>query len=196
LLLAAVVLLACVPAGASARAKRCGTRTLYGRTLAIRVVGEPVRCARVRKIIRGRCRSRHTWSCFSLQPPDPLLVWFRTREQFKARWSTAIEARRPRCASVRVTWRGWRAARRGHSSSPFPTRAQVVGDDILRCKLLRGLTRHQIVRRLGPPDTRERSALYYEVGPERDSFFQVDSELLVVELSRRGRFRRAEYAQG
>src|SRR4051812_15290452 len=181
-------------AGASARAKRCGTRTLYGRTLAIRVVGEPLRCAKVRRIIRGRCRSRHTWSCFSLQPPDPLLVWFRTREQFKARWSTAIEARRPRCASVPVIWRGWRAARRRLSESPFPTRAQVIGDDILRCRLLRGLTRREIVRRLGRPDESERRALSYLVGPERDSFVQVDSESLVIELSGRGRFRRAEYA--
>jgi hypothetical protein len=193
--IAALAVAALMPVGASARAKRCGTKTLFGRTLAIRVVGKPVRCAKVRTIVRGRCRQRRAWSCFSLRPPDPLLVWYRSREQFRERWSTAIEARRPRCASVHVNWRRWRAERRSTGASPFPTRLQTIGDDVLRCRLLEGLKRQAIVKRLGRPDEHDARALYYGVGPERDSFFQVDDEMLAVELTRHGRFRRAEYVQ-
>src|SRR5215212_10181903 len=115
---AAALALLAVPMSAGAgdharhRAKRCGTKTLYGRTLAIRVVGDPLPCAKVRRIVRGRCRERHTWSCFSFRPPDPLLVWFREKERFRERWSTTIEARRPSCARTHVSWRRWRTALR------------------------------------------------------------------------------------
>jgi len=71
-----------------------------------------------------------------------------------------------------------------------------MADDIVRCHLLRGLARRQIVRRLGAPDEHDKHFLSYFVGAERDSFVQVDSESLDIELRRDGTFRRAELAQG
>jgi len=117
---AGVLVFAAVPAPAGAgdhsrrHAKRCGSKTLYGRTLAVRVHGDPIPCPKVRRIIRGRCRERRTWSCFSFDPPGPVLVWFRERERFWERWSTAIVARRPPCAWAHVSWRSWRRARRSN----------------------------------------------------------------------------------
>src|SRR3954452_24635317 len=66
----------------------CGTKRLYGHKLLIRVRGERLPCSKVREVIRGRCRNRsgRTWSCFSFQPPSPVLVWFRDKDRFKETW--------------------------------------------------------------------------------------------------------------
>ena len=183
------------PAGAD-----CATKELYGHTVEIRVVGKPVSCDEVRRVVAGPCRDGKKWSCFSFWPPDPVLVWFLERERFNPGpddFSTAIEGRRWPCSEARVTRASWaRAKRNFDDSEAFPTEQQVLADDIIRCKLLRGMKRRAVVRLLGPHEGIEGDDyISYTVGPERDSFFQVDSEALSIEFDRRGTFKQAELVQ-
>jgi hypothetical protein len=152
---------------------KCGTKTLYGRTLTIRVVGKPMPCSKVRSIIRGSCKTKKTWSCFSLHSPDPLLIWFRERERFKEKWTTTIEARRPPC--TKVTTEEWNTPGGG-----FPTRRQVLADDLIRCHQLLGMSRTAVLGLLGEPDDQSAREVDWDIGLERDSFFQVDDEFLTV----------------
>jgi hypothetical protein len=197
----ALVVVACGvgETAAAGTGRACGTKELYGKALHIHVVGEPIPCSRVQRIIRGRCRERSRWSCFSFRPPDPLLVWFKERERFRARWSTAIEARRYPCAEARVTAEAWAEGRRDMSST-FPSREQVLADDLIRCKLLRGMTETDVRALLGPPDDvsseRGRRYLAYEIGLQRDSFFQLDSEYLSLRFDRDGTIESASMYQG
>ncbi|MDQ3934280.1 MAG: hypothetical protein M3340_06570 [Actinomycetota bacterium] len=173
-------------------------KELYGRQLEIRVVGKPIACSEVERVIAGECRDGKKWSCFSFRPPDPMLVWFLERERFKPGpddFSTAIEARRYPCSEARVTRAGWRRAER--SFERFPTEQQLLADDIARCGLLRGMTRRQVERLLGRTDGfGDEPNLNYIIGPQRDSFFQLDSEFLSIEFRRDGTYRRAEFFQG
>jgi hypothetical protein len=167
---------------------KCGTKTLYGKTYTIRVVGERIPCSKVRTIIRGSCRTTKTWSCFSLRSPDPLLVWFKERERFKEHWTTAIEARRPPC--TKVTAAEWKKP-----GGSFPTRRQVLADDLIRCHQLFKMKRADVLTLLGDPDEQDPHALYWDIGLERDSFFQVDNELLVVSF-KNDLVSKVEIAQG
>jgi hypothetical protein len=174
----------------------CGTKRLYGHKLLIRVRGERLPCSKIRAIIRGRCRESKTWSCFSFWPPSPVLVWFREKDRFKETWSIAIEGVRYSCSEASVTSRAWHS----RGGWEFPTKQQVLADDIIRCHLLRGKTYRQVVRLLGHGDNEERSHgkphyLEYYLGNERDSFFQIDSESLLITLGRDGTFRSAELVQ-
>jgi hypothetical protein len=173
----------------------CGTKRLYGHKLLIRVRGERLPCSKVREIIRGRCRESKTWSCFSFWPPSPALVWFREKDRFKETWSIAIEGVRYPCSEARVTSAAWRSG----GGWAFPTRRQVMADDVVRCKLLRGKTYKQVVRLLGHGDHEERfhgkRYLDYYVGAERDSFFQIDSESLSIVIGRNGILRSAALQQ-
>src|SRR3954468_4005600 len=135
-----VALLVAVPAEGQEPASTCGTKRLLGRKLLIRVQGDPLPCSRVREIIRGRCDDGKTWSCFSFRPPHPILVWFREKERFQEEWSTTIEAVRYPCAQARVTARAWRSG----GGWVFPTRRQILGDDLVRCGQLRGMTYKQM----------------------------------------------------
>jgi hypothetical protein len=152
---------------------KCGTKSLYGRTYAIRVVGKRIPCSKVKTIIRGSCRTKRTWSCFSLRSPDPLLIWFKERERFKEKWTTTIEARRPPCANV--TAEEWNLP-----GDRFPTRRQVLADDLIRCHLLLKMSRANVVTLLGEPDDQTAREVDWEIGLERDSFLQVDSEFLTI----------------
>jgi hypothetical protein len=173
----------------------CGTKRLYGHKLLIRVRGERLACSKIREIIRGRCHEGRTWSCFSFWPPSPVLVWFREKDRFAETWSIAIEGVRYPCSEAGVTRQAWRSA----GGWAFPTRRQVLADDMIRCHLLRGKTYKQVVRLLGHGDfqSREHGRRYvdYLLGAERDSFFQVDSESLSIQFGRDGKFRSAELAQ-
>lgn len=184
---------------ATATDVRCGTKALYGKTLTIHVVGTPIPCSEARAIIRGQCRARKTWSCFSLRAPDPLLVWFKERERFAKHWSTTIEARRYPCRQARVTARAWASARRSHANA-FPSRQQVLADDLVRCKQLRGRTFAEVQAVLGRPDgssqTRGRRRADWFLGLERDSFFQVDSELLALTFGRDDVLSSIRFVQG
>jgi len=187
---AVLVALAAAPAPAHAsRPVACGTKSLFGKKLELRVVGEAIPCSSVRRIVAGRCRETRRWSCFSLRTPDPLLIWFRERERFARRWSTVIEAHRYPCEQANVTAEGWARARASRSRV-FPTRMQVYADDIMRCDVLAGQTYAGVVGLLGRPDHeddyRGRRQLHWEIGPERDSFVQIDSDVLFVEVGRNG----------
>jgi hypothetical protein len=194
----AVALVVAVPGAAQAPGGTpytCGTKRLYSHKLLIRVRGERLPCSKIREIIRGRCRDSKTWSCFSFWPPSPVLVWFREKDRFKESWSIAIEGVRYPCSEASVTPRAWNS--RGGWS--FPTKQQVLADDLIRCHLLRGKTYKQVVRLLGHGDyeSREHGIRYldYYVGEERDSFFQIDSESLSITFGRDGMFRSAELVQ-
>jgi outer membrane protein assembly factor BamE (lipoprotein component of BamABCDE complex) len=72
-------------------------------------------------------------------------------------------------------------------------------DDLIGCGQLVGLSRDQVIALLGQPDFQSnykgRTFLDYDIGPERDSFFQIDSEVLSVEIGASGLFARAEIYQ-
>jgi hypothetical protein len=108
------------PGVARAAEVPCATKRLYGHGLAIFLVDGNISCAEVRRIVRGSCRDGRHWSCLSLRAPDPLLIWYRTRERFKPSFSMAIEARRPPCSGSHVTVRAWRESRGGG----FPRRGR------------------------------------------------------------------------
>jgi hypothetical protein len=115
---------------------------------------------------------------------------------FADSWSGWIEARRPRCSQSTVSASDWRHA----SVDAFPTELQVLSDDLIRCKQLRGKRYAQVTQLLGKPEDVDRvkgeRTAYWPVGDERDSFFQVDSEYLTVRFDRNGRFRSARFTQG
>lgn len=196
---AAAVIVPAAAAGSPAATKgvRCGSKQLYGKSLRVYVVGTPIPCSRVAAIIRGRCRAGKGWSCFSVHPPGPVLFWFRERERFKDEWSTVIEARRAPCGESRVTAEAWTTRDR---SDAFPSRRQVLADDLVRCRQLRGQTYAQVVALLGAPDETDVSHgkrhAHWGIGNERDSFFQVDSESLSVTFGRDGRLASISFAQG
>lgn len=172
----------------------CGTKQLYGKALELRVRGKPLDCAQVRGIVDGACRHRRTWTCWPPWTPGPALVWFRTREMFSREVSTEIQALRYPCSEAEVTAAAWAAARKRLRG--FPTHAQVLADDTLRCHLLDGLDRDGIVALLGRPDEHAGTRfLDYTLGTERDSFFAIDDEFLSVELDADGHFKHARIAQ-
>jgi hypothetical protein len=189
-----IALLAVLVAGAlPAEPTTCGTKALYGRTLTVRVIGKPLPCSDVRSIVKGSCDTNgKTWSCFSPREPGPALIWFRSRERFKERWSTTIEAVRPNCKSTPgITHADWIKPDDG----AFPSRQQILGDDLLRCHRLDRMTHDQAVALLGKPEDDDGKEADWEVGLERDSFFQVDSEYLVVSFAG-GKVTKASFEQG
>lgn len=196
--IAAAVVLAAAGCGDGARSgarRDCGTKELYGHKLELHVVGKTIPSEQVRKITRGACRPGKVWSCFSFRPPDPVLVWFPERERFKFNYTTAIEARRYPCDRARLTARTWTAAARG-STHGFPSRLQVLADDVTRCKLLEGKTYNEVQALLGRPGAHREHHRHYisiAVGPQRNSFMQTDPEYLLIEFDRNGVFRRISY---
>jgi hypothetical protein len=199
--LSALLLALAVVPTADASGRRCGTKTLYGKALPLYAMGHGVRCADVERITGGACRldPHKSWGCFSFRSTRPVLVWFTTKEMFADSWSRWIEARRPPCSQSRVSATGWRRARTDRRDT-FPTEMQVLSDDLIRCRQLRGKRYAQVAQLLGKPDQTDRvkgaRRAYWQVGPERDSFFQVDSESLTVRFDRHGRFRSATFTQG
>jgi hypothetical protein len=180
-----------------AHPRACGTKELYGKKLELHVVGKRIPCDQVRTIVRGKCRDGRVWSCFAFRPPDPALVWFREKERFRPHWSTAIEARRYPCAKAKVTREAWTRAMHG-SPEAFPTELQILADDLVRCKQLRGMTYREVRQLLGRGGTSSdngKRVLHFGIGNERDSFFQVDSESLVIEFGRDGIFRSIGFGQ-
>jgi hypothetical protein len=198
--LIAVLAAAVLPAHAGAASTTCGIKKLYGKRYPIHVVGDPVPCDEVHDIISGRCTDGKEWSCFSFPGRYPALVWFREKERYKENWSTTIEARRYPCSQAHVTHRAWAVGSRS-TRSLFPTPLQILADDLVRCHQLRGMRYRAVVRLLGRSydeyQTGKYPDLIYGTGPERDSFIQIDSELLVLRFDRHtGRFRSASFEQG
>jgi len=83
----------------------------------------------------------------------------------------------------------------GNSHTPASVRLRMA-DDLVDSKKLIGLTRQEVVARLGePPKTeyfKEFDMVYY-LGPER-GFISIDSEWLVLKLGPEGRVVRATIA--
>ncbi len=191
--LLAVAIAFAMEAPAAAEGERCGTKALHGERLKLHTMGKGVKCSAVKRITRGRCkvRTNAAWSCFSFRAGAPLLVWFPTEEMFDDDWSRWIEARRPPCSHSKVTARAWRRA----GFAGFPTRRQVLADDLVRCRQLRGMRRSAVLDLLGKPDETDPHEAYWEVGEERDSLFQVDAESLTVRFDSGGRVQRASFTQ-
>ncbi len=126
---------------------------------------------------------RRQWSCFSFRKDAPFIAWFPSEDLFKRNLYPVALLRRYPCSEAKVTPRAF-----GEAKGRFPTRRQLLADDVLRCHLLgRGNNYVDVEQLLGPPDEREPeggSILFvFFLGPERDSFFQMDPELLLIELS-------------
>ena len=71
---------------------------------------------------------------------------------------------------------------------------------MLRCDLLSGMTIDEVVGLLGPADEsyQDDGRFYrdYLVGPERDSFIQIDGGYFSIKSSPAGEYRAARYYQG
>jgi hypothetical protein len=182
-------LIAAALAGQPAPVTDCGITTLYGKPLTVRVHGPDLTCEQAQAIVAKRgCRDRRRWSCFSFRPPDPVLAWFKSSERFAPHWTTYVEAVRPPCEESVVTRAAWRAAKRG-ARDPFPTRLQVLADDLMRCDQLAGMTRREVRALLGRGQAyteRGKRHFMWDVGDERDSFFQVDGEVFDIRFGRDG----------
>lgn len=179
-IVAAIAIAAHPPAVATPTPKeqRCGTKRLHGERLSIWVVGEPLRCSRVRDIIAGPCEIGRPWTCIALRHPRPILAWVRWREVAKERPSTAIEGRRPAqdCAELSIGRPDWlaRGVLRGH-----PTRRQLLADDLIRCNVLIGLKKTRVRALLGRPVADARLSDDWHIGDDR-RLVKIDREYLRV----------------
>lgn len=193
-LLMGLLLLSVSDAEGSGSKQTCGEATKFGHQFDVRVGGEPVDCAQALAIIDHPCkiRMKHDWSCFSFREQYPFIVWFPSDELFKGDWSTVIIYKRYPCSEASVSRELFSRPPQG-----FPSLRQLLADDLIRCDLLAGQTFEEVRRLLGPPayGTKGRS-LTYNIGPERDSFFQIDPELLFVGFRKNGVYRGASIFQG
>jgi hypothetical protein len=175
--------------------RRCGLRTMFGHRFPIEAQG--ITCGEARRLAAQRCRARfhRRWTCFSAREDGPFVIWFPTAELFRRSLYPVVLLRRYPCSQARVSPRLFGKLERG-----FPTRRQLLADDVLRCHLLAsGDEASKAEGLLGPADSHEaeagRTYLVYFLGPERDSLIQIDPELLVVSL-RAGRVTGVEMIQG
>lgn len=100
----------------------------------------------------------------------------------RRRWSRAIYDERHPCSQASITADQFAREPRG-----FPSLRQLLADDLIRCDMLDGQTYAQVRQLLGPPaEGKSRRYLAYVIGRERDSFFQIDPELLYIPFARNG----------
>lgn len=156
---------------------------MFGHRFLIEAQG--IKCREGRALISQRCRIAlaKQWSCFSYRESKPFVVWFPTEDLFKRVQYPAAVLRRYPCSQTKVT-----PTLFGISTRVFPTRRQLLADDVLRCKLLLvGDELSKVEALLGLPDQKATEAstlsLVYNLGPERDSVIQIDPELLLIEVS-------------
>lgn len=171
-------------AGPPPTSEQCGRKRLFGRPFSIEATGEPIPRKNVRRIITSNCRIRlnQKWSCISQRGNKSFLVWFLTDEIFEPKLTTSIRFKRYPCSKAHVTPRLFE-----HHSKGFPTRRQMLADDLIRCEMLASASIEEVESMIGLPDERSdernRTYLFYFLGPERDSLVQIDPELLGVEVS-------------
>jgi hypothetical protein len=164
--------------------KTCGSKELFGHTFSVWVVGKPLTCAKARQISSASCgiKLHRKWSCFSFPVDKPFLAWFPTKELYRRHWSTTIALRRYPCADARVSPQLFEPLGRG-----FPTRRQMLADDLIRCHLLKDKNTTEVEAEIGAPEEIETSqgktSFVYALGRERDSFIQIDNESLLVEFA-------------
>lgn len=69
----------------------------------------------------------------------------------------------------------------------FPTRRQMLADDLIRCHLLKDKTPTEVEAEIGVPEetstSQGKTSFVYALGRERDSFIQIDNESLLVEFA-------------
>lgn len=175
----------------------CGHRPLFAQRFQVRVRGDydkfGLDCRLARELTREKCRIRfgRVWSCFSFRSPWPFQVWWPSDETWEAQYSTVVELRRYPCPRARLSARRFR-----RPSREFPTRRQLLADDVIRCELLRGKRRRRVRRLLGRPDFSSGKLTSYYLGDQRDSYFQIDPEHLYLSYSRGGRVRSASIGPG
>lgn len=170
----------------------CGDTSLFGHTFEVRA--DLVRCGQARRLIDAKCKLhiREKWSCFSLREEDPFVVWFLTSEMFKRRWTRVVYYERYPCSEASFAPELFAREPRG-----FPSVRQLLADDLIRCDLLAGQSYDQVKRLLGPPDGgKPGKFLSYVLGLERDSFFQIDPELLYVTFAKDGQVSGLNIYQG
>jgi hypothetical protein len=102
------------------------------------------------------------------------------------------------CAAVRMSRSVWDATRARSLTARSPTPAEALASDLVRCRVVVGMTKRRVRRLLGPPDARTAgSSRSHEV----DWQYQLDldrgifSELSYLRLvfGPRGSVRRAEF---
>jgi hypothetical protein len=173
-------------AHASSRTEKpCGTGKVFGQTFSVWVLGKPLSCARARQISSAPCgiKLHRKWSCFSFTENKPFVAWFLTKELYRRHWSTTIAFRRYPCADARVSPQLFESSGKG-----FPTRRQMLADDLIRCHMLKGKNSAQVEEEIGAPEetstSQGRTSFVYGLGRERDSFMQIDNESLLIEFTR------------
>jgi hypothetical protein len=176
----------------SARAKECGSKQLYGHELTVKVRGE-LSCPKAQRIVRGPCDVfGKPWTCLSTHVPGPPLAWILEDELFQERLSVVITTSRYPCREVGPIAEEWVGP-----SKDFPTRRQIVADDLIRCDLLARLNIDEVRALLGSPTYTSNGGRFmgYTLGPERGTVFQIDSEVLSLRFTRSGEFREATIYQ-
>jgi hypothetical protein len=154
--------------GMSQAETRCGTKQLYGKRLTLYAMN--VSCAEVEQITAGECDvDGEPWYCSSAHTPGPALYWRQATERYASEPTAWIEARRPPCSRSKVTRPAWDRART-QANSPFPTELQMLADDLVRCKQLRGKSRAAVLKVLrggGLGGANGKRSLSWGIGPER-----------------------------
>jgi hypothetical protein len=164
--------------------KACGTKQVFGQTFSVWIMGKPLGCATARQISSAPCgiKLHHKWSCFSFPVNKPFLAWFPTKELYKRHWSTTIAFRRYPCTDAHMSPQLF-----GPLGKGFPTRRQMLADDLIRCHLLKGKNPAEVEAEIGAPEEIEtnqgRTSFVYALGRERDSYIQIDNESLLVEFA-------------
>jgi len=184
---------ASVTLGTSAQAEtHCGTKQLYGKTFTVYAMNVP--CAEVEQITAGKCDvDGEPWFCSSAHVPGPALYWRPESERYESKPTAWIEARRLPCSRSKVTRAAWDQAR-NQLDDPFPTEMQILADDLIRCKQLRGKSRAGVLKvlrggGLGGQDYKR--SLSWGIGPERTLSVPdpEDREYFGVVFNRKGKVR-------
>jgi hypothetical protein len=192
-MLALAFAVAAVALGTGTQAETpCGTKDLYGKTLALYATNVP--CAEVKRITAGECDvDGQPWFCSSSHAPGPGMFWRQETERYESEPTAWIEARRPPCLRSKVTAAAWNRARK-RLDDPFPTELQLLTDDLIRCKQLRGKSRAAVLKVLrggGQGGEDGKRSLSWLIGPERtlSAPDPDDGEYLTIVFNRKGKVR-------
>ena len=168
----------------------CGTKQLYGRSFELYAHNVP--CEQVAAVSAGPCGTEgHPWFCHSAAAPGPALYWRLENERY-AQPTAWIEARRPSCSRSKVTRKAWDRARKRVEADPFPTELQLLSDDLIRCKQLRGKSRRAVLKLLrggGLGGESYDASVSWRIGPERNLSVPdpADGEYFGVVFTRKGK---------
>ncbi|MGC1851794.1 MAG: hypothetical protein WA687_05075 [Solirubrobacterales bacterium] len=174
----------------------CGKKAVFRRPFTVRVMGVRTPCSEVKRIIASGCQVRigQKWSCLSLRESKPFIFWFLSDQIFEPRLTVGILLERYPCSEAHIT-----SSLFAHHSKSFPSRRQMLADDLIRCNMLSGMSPQEVEDVIGPPDEQldERGHIYFDylVGPERESIVQLDPEFLSVEIAN-GKVKEVSFFEG